>query len=77
MPIKDHPKDEMFIWGYWKKDKFRLGLAYHTVSKTWADAYGDRSIPLAATHCMKLPDPPRREMFKICGSISDSLKPTA
>lgn len=57
LPIESAPMDEMFIWGYWKGEKFSIGLAYQTVSNTWRDAYGDPKAK-GATHWQPLPAAP-------------------
>lgn len=58
MPIETAPKNEMFIWGYWKGDRFSIGLSYRTVSKTNVDAYGAGDVSRFATHWMPLPTAP-------------------
>ena len=53
------PRGEMFIWTYFEPidRSWKIGLAYWTVSGTWADAYG--APPRRATHWTKLPPPPK------------------
>jgi hypothetical protein len=59
MPIETAPKDQsMFIWGYWKGDRFSIGLSYLSVSGENLDAYGGGDVSRFATHWMPLPPPP-------------------
>lgn len=56
--IDKAPKDEMFVWAYRHKDKWRLGLAYWTViAGQWRDAYGGNAH-MHATHCKRIGEPP-------------------
>lgn len=59
MPIKSAPTTgEMFMWGYWRGDRFSIGLSYGSVSHKNMDAYGKGEVSRFATHWMPLPNPP-------------------
>lgn len=58
-PTPESTEGNMFIWAYYDRGKWQIGLGYWTVTKgQWADAYA-MDAKQRATHFHPMPVPPR------------------